>query len=127
MFAQTNPALPYALFALFYLLMLAVWLYAPNRRFLMPILPILVAGMWVEIVHLTKMVRGSWRTAVASVLVASALAGLALLLRIDARKGVSVSAVRPYSLQRRERRELLAPRMSGLQATLRKIVVLCRQ
>ncbi len=54
---------PYHAFALGYVLMLLVWHYPPNGRFLLPILPVLLAGLWTEICVIANLFRRWSRTA----------------------------------------------------------------
>jgi hypothetical protein len=106
---SNHRVLPYALFALLYLMMLAFWYYTPTGRFLIPILPILLAGMWVELSHLAKLVRESWRSApAASVVVASAMAGLAVLFGSTLVKEYRIGGPAVFAAER-EQRDLLAP------------------
>lgn len=116
MIRRNQRTLPYALFALLYGMMIAVWFYAPNRRFLMPILPLFLAGIWVEVSHLGRMVQQSWRTArVASVLVASALAGLALLFGSTLLKEYRIGGPAVFASER-QRRDLLASAYEWVRA-----------
>jgi hypothetical protein len=39
---------PYHLFAAGYIVLLVIWHYPPDERFLLPVLPILLAGLWTE-------------------------------------------------------------------------------
>lgn len=53
--------LDYALFAAGLAALLLVWNYPPNERFLVPVLPLLVAGAWTELGHLAGAVNSAWR------------------------------------------------------------------
>jgi len=50
----------YGAFALANCLMLLVWHYPPNERFTLPLLPLLLAGLWVECEHLVALIRMAW-------------------------------------------------------------------
>jgi len=50
-------ALDYALFGLLSLGILAVWHYPPNERFVLPLFPLLLAGLVTEVEHLWNMLR----------------------------------------------------------------------
>ena len=82
----------------------------------MPILPLFLAGIWVEVSHLGRMVQQSWRTArVASVLVASALAGLALLFGSTLVKEYRIGGPAVFASER-QRRDLLASAYEWVRA-----------
>ncbi len=49
----------YAAFALLMSLMLAVWHFPPNERFMLPVAPLWLAGFWTEMTHLCGSVRGA--------------------------------------------------------------------
>lgn len=51
----------YAAFGLVSLAMLLVWHFPPNERFVLPLLPLLVAGLIEELDHLRKMLAASFR------------------------------------------------------------------
>jgi 4-amino-4-deoxy-L-arabinose transferase-like glycosyltransferase len=80
--ARLSRARHYSLFAACYVLLLLIWHYPPNERFLLPVFPLLLAGFSTEVVHLLGLVRRSVRSSKASQrvtagLTAAALAGLA--------------------------------------------------
>jgi len=54
-------ALDYAVFGLLSLGILAVWHYPPNERFVLPLFPLLLAGLVTEIEHLWGMLRKALR------------------------------------------------------------------
>ena len=58
---QAGGAQPMHYALLFYLLPVMLWDYASAERFLIPFLPLIVAGMWIEAQHLIRMVRASTR------------------------------------------------------------------
>jgi hypothetical protein len=59
--AQRQIALDYALFALVSVAMLLVWHYPPNERFVLPLFPLLVAGLTAEIDFLVGALRTGFR------------------------------------------------------------------
>ncbi len=48
---------PYHLFALAYASMLLLWDYPPNERFLLPVLPVILAGLWTELERIFEALR----------------------------------------------------------------------
>jgi hypothetical protein len=54
-------AVPYALFALVSAAMLVVWHFPPNQRFVLPLFPLLAAGLITELEHSFQMLRGALR------------------------------------------------------------------
>src|SRR3984885_564492 len=59
--ARRGVAVPYALFALVSSGMLVVWHFPPTERFVLPIFPLLAAGLVVELEHLTQIIRTAFR------------------------------------------------------------------
>jgi hypothetical protein len=59
--ARRGIAVPYALFALVSSGMLVVWHFPPTERFVLPIFPLLAAGLVVELEHLGQMLRTAFR------------------------------------------------------------------
>jgi len=57
--ARRGPALDYAVFAVPFTIMLVAWHYPPTERLIAPIYPLLLAGFWIEMRRLFKMVRGA--------------------------------------------------------------------
>ncbi len=51
----------YGLFAAISLMMLVIWHFPPNQRFILPVAPLLLACFWTEAVHFAGMVRGAFR------------------------------------------------------------------
>ncbi len=47
----------YALFGLFSCAMMLFWHFAPNQRFVLPLVPLLLAGFWTEATHFSALVR----------------------------------------------------------------------
>ena len=58
--ARRRIALDYALFALVSTGILMLWHFPPNERFVVPLYPLLLAGLVTELAHLTKMLRASF-------------------------------------------------------------------
>jgi hypothetical protein len=50
----------YAIFGMISVAILAVWHYPPNERFVLPLYPLLLAGLFVEMEHLWTMLRGAF-------------------------------------------------------------------
>jgi hypothetical protein len=50
----------YTLFGAISLLMLLVWHYEPNQRFILPLAPLLLAGFCFEMAHLARLFRGAF-------------------------------------------------------------------
>jgi hypothetical protein len=59
--ARRGVALPYALFALVSSLMLVIWHFPSTERFVLPLFPLLAAGLVVELDHLVQMLRVAFR------------------------------------------------------------------
>ena len=79
--ARRTSALQYFVFALCYMLMLLVWHFPPNERFLVPIFPILLAGLAEELGFHAGLVKRSFRSPdialrAVAVLLATLFAGL---------------------------------------------------
>jgi hypothetical protein len=51
----------YPLFAAGSFALLLVWNFPPNERFLIPVCPLLILGLWTEMRHLAKTVWAAWR------------------------------------------------------------------
>jgi hypothetical protein len=58
---RRGEALLYALFAAFSAVMLLVWHYPPNQRFILPLTPLLLAGFCCEMSHLAQALRNAFR------------------------------------------------------------------
>ena len=76
---RSGRAVPYALFAALYTCQVLVWRFEPNPRFLFCLLPLLLAGLWVELARVGRLVRSSLRHPPAANRVVAALF-LAVLL-----------------------------------------------
>lgn len=78
--ARRIGATPYHWFAAAYTAILLVWHFPPNERFMLPVFPLLAAGLAVELTHLAGMLnrtaRASSGNRVAAAIIMSALAGL---------------------------------------------------
>jgi hypothetical protein len=59
--ARRSGALHYPVFALLFVVQALMWHYPPHNRFVLPILPVLLAGFWTELKHLAGIVRQSFR------------------------------------------------------------------
>lgn len=59
--ARRGVAIPYAIFALISSLMLILWHFPPTERFVLPLFPLLAAGLVVELEHLSIAIRGAFR------------------------------------------------------------------
>jgi hypothetical protein len=69
---------PYHWFALAYIGILLVWHFPPNSRFLLPLYPLLLAGLAAELANLARVIRNAWPRGRANKLVVAAIAaGLA--------------------------------------------------
>jgi hypothetical protein len=65
----------YAAYAVAYCLLLIFWHYPPNERFTVPLLPLLIAGLWTEASHFARLIQFTWRSnAIAAAFGAAALA-----------------------------------------------------
>ena len=74
---------PYHWFALAYIAILVVWHFPPNSRFLLPLFPLLLAGLATELANLTRVIRNEWpRGPAQKVVVAAISAGSACILYI---------------------------------------------
>jgi hypothetical protein len=75
--ARQRGAGPYHWFAAGYAAILLVWHFPPNERFMLPVFPLLLAGLATETAHLAGMMKKSWNRNTANRAVASGLvAGL---------------------------------------------------
>jgi len=60
-FALRTRKLQYPMTALGYSLALLVWHYTPDQRFVFPIYPLLLAGLWTELENVYQAISRSWR------------------------------------------------------------------
>ncbi len=79
--ARRTGQLQYPLAALAYSALLLVWHYQPDQRFVFPLYPLLLAGLWMEVRNLLQALRAAWQKRgadrVASVIGAGAIAAFA--------------------------------------------------
>ena len=59
--ARKSGLTPYHAFAGCYAVLLVIWHYPPNERFLLPLFPVLLAGLWTEIRNLASAAAGRRR------------------------------------------------------------------
>ncbi|MBZ5601022.1 MAG: hypothetical protein LAO79_01820 [Acidobacteriia bacterium] len=59
--ARDRAASLYPIFGAFSAAMLLVWHFAPNQRFVLPLVPLLLAGFWKEAEHFSGLVRTAFR------------------------------------------------------------------
>jgi hypothetical protein len=77
-FARRAGMTPYHWFALGYAAILVVWHFPPNNRFLLPLFPLLLAGLATELANLARVIRNEWPRGRANKLVVAGIAtGLA--------------------------------------------------
>ncbi len=82
-FARRAGVTPYHWFALGYTAILLVWHFPPNNRFLLPLFPLLLAGLATELANLVSVIRGAWPQGLANKFAVAAItAGLACVLYI---------------------------------------------
>ncbi|HUJ22290.1 MAG TPA: hypothetical protein VLX58_12240 [Bryobacteraceae bacterium] len=72
--ARRHGVTPYHWFAMFYVAILLVWHYPPNERFMLPVFPLLLAGLTTELKHIAAAVRKSWPRGVANRILSAGLA-----------------------------------------------------
>jgi hypothetical protein len=83
--ARKSGKLHYPLAALGMSILLLVWHYTPDQRFVFPLYPLLLAGLWTELANVAVALRTSWKKPAmadrsAAVLGAGMLAGLAAFI-----------------------------------------------
>ena len=71
--ARTRGVTPYHGFAAVYAAVLLVWHFPPNERFMLPLFPLLLAGLGSERAHLGSVIRGAWRQGAANRAVAACM------------------------------------------------------
>jgi len=77
---RTRGVTPYHGFAAAYTAVLLVWHFPPNERFMLPLFPLLLAGVGGELAHLGSVIRSVWRQGAANRGVATGMiAGAATL------------------------------------------------
>ena len=83
--ARRTGKLQYPMAGLGFTLALLVWHYTPDQRFVFPLYPLLLAGLWTELENVYQALRVSWRRPAsadrtAAVIGATVLAGFALFI-----------------------------------------------
>jgi len=78
--ARTHSVTPYHGFAAVYTAVLLVWHFPPNERFMLPLFPLLLAGLESELAHLGSVMRGAWRQGAANRTVAAGIIACAATL-----------------------------------------------
>jgi hypothetical protein len=91
--ARNTRKLNYPMAALGYSLGLLVWHYTPDQRFVFPLYPLLLAGLWTELANVYQALRISWRKPAfadraAAIAGAGALAGFALFIAFTTAYGL---------------------------------------
>jgi hypothetical protein len=76
--ARSSRRLEYPLFAAGQFAMLSIW-FTANERFLVPILPLLLLGLWVELCHVGRIAQAAWRRPERSQRAAAVIAGAVLV------------------------------------------------
>jgi hypothetical protein len=76
--AKRTRKLQYPLAALGFSAILLVWHYEPDQRFVFPLYPLLLAGLWTELANVARALRAAWRKPAISERVAACV-GSALL------------------------------------------------
>jgi hypothetical protein len=71
--ARTRGLSPYHGFAAAYTAILLVWHFPPNERFVLPLFPLLLAGLESELAHLGGVIRSVWRQSAANRVVAAGM------------------------------------------------------
>ncbi len=78
--ARQRGITPYHWFAAMYTAILLIWHFPPNERFMLPLFPLLLAGMGTELIHLAGVMKIAWARSNANRVVATgAIAGAATL------------------------------------------------
>jgi hypothetical protein len=93
--ARKTGEIEYPVFAGGFTLMLLVWHYQPDQRFVFPLYPLLLAGLWAELRNVGLALQASWKRNAAGDRVAAAafgsvLASLALFMISASLLGVSL-------------------------------------
>jgi hypothetical protein len=91
--ARRTHKLQYPMAALGFTLVLLVWHYTPDQRFVFPLYPLLLAGLWTELENVYRALRISWKKPVfadraAALVGASALAAFALFIAFTTTYGL---------------------------------------
>jgi hypothetical protein len=91
--ARRTGKLQYPMAALGFTLALLVWHYTPDQRFVFPLYPLLLAGLWTELENVCRALRVSWRKPAfadrtAAAAGAAVLAGFALFVAFTTTYGL---------------------------------------
>jgi hypothetical protein len=78
--ARTRGVTPYHGFAVLYTAILLVWHFPPNERFMLPLFPLLLAGIGSELAHLRSAIRSGWQKGAANRAVAAGMIAAAATL-----------------------------------------------
>ncbi|MBI4875314.1 MAG: hypothetical protein HY822_11835 [Acidobacteria bacterium] len=89
---RSSRKLEYLLFAAGTFALLLVWNFPPNERFLLPLLPLLLLGLWTESRHLAGIARAAWKRPEVPQKIAAAVAALLLAGFAAALTGRSLDA-----------------------------------
>lgn len=73
-FTRLRGMTPYHWFALMYTAILLVWHFPPNNRFLLPLFPLLLAGLATELANLAAVMRSAWPRGASNHIIVSAIA-----------------------------------------------------
>ncbi|MBM3787443.1 MAG: hypothetical protein FJW30_24050 [Acidobacteria bacterium] len=73
-----SPVATYAIFSLFYVAMLVIWHYPPNERFMLPVAPLWLAGLWEELRTLALNIQKVFRKPKLDQKIAAAIMGAAV-------------------------------------------------
>jgi hypothetical protein len=93
---RRGQAVNYALFALGSSLLLAIWHFPPNERFVFPLFPLALAGLLVELEHLAEMLKAGIRHKDRSQRVAAVMLGSFIVLILCAGLAVQIYMSRVY-------------------------------
>jgi 4-amino-4-deoxy-L-arabinose transferase-like glycosyltransferase len=78
---RSKAILPYAIFAAFYCFLLAIWHFPPTERFMLPVAPLWLVGLYVELMHVAGNIVKVYRKPERSQKIAGgAIAGLFVIL-----------------------------------------------
>ncbi len=96
----------YPLFTAGLFALLLIWDFPPNERFLIPVLPLLLLGLWTELSHLASIARSAWSRPersqrAAAVVVAGVLVGFGALYAVRT-TGALWNVLPALARQRRE-------------------------
>lgn len=78
--ARKTREIEYPVFAALFTLMLLVWHYTPDQRFVFPLYPLLLAGLWAELKNVGLALKASWNRHASGDRIAAAAFGTVLAL-----------------------------------------------